>query len=164
MLYDAFDGSIRVVKLRSRQANCQICGDSPTIAYLADYPLFCSSGYNDGPKTISIIPVEKRISVYDLKELIGNQITLIDVREQVEFDICSIPGSKCIPFRLFEAHLEYWQEICKSADPIYFICRRGNESQRAVVWVQEKFGVDAFDIVGGLTKWSEVVDITFPSY
>jgi adenylyltransferase/sulfurtransferase len=48
LLFDGLNGSFREIKLRSRQGNCGVCGDSPKITeLLEDYPAFCGSGYND---------------------------------------------------------------------------------------------------------------------
>lgn len=51
---------------------------------------------------------------------------------------------------------------------IYAVCRRGNDSQRAVQLLlnrlQEKDKPDMFDLRGGLQAWSKEVDPDFPIY
>lgn len=47
---------------------------------------------------------------------------------------------------------------------LYVICRRGNDSQRAVKFLHENGFSLAKDIIGGLESWSEEVDDKFPSY
>lgn len=50
---------------------------------------------------------------------------------------------------------------------LYFICRRGNDSQLAVqlFTAQSKSHVaETKDIVGGLIEWSDTVDPNFPKY
>jgi len=50
---------------------------------------------------------------------------------------------------------------------VYVVCRRGNDSQRAVRLMQDKFGelpLTFKDIHGGLHKWAKDVDQNFPVY
>ena len=50
---------------------------------------------------------------------------------------------------------------------VYVVCRRGNDSQRAVKLLKEKFAdLDLVikDIEGGLHAWARDVDRSFPVY
>jgi len=102
---------------------------------------------------------------------------LIDVREPQELEICSLSSvSKNIPYSkmnseavmspLEEYFLERTKERSKTV-PVYVICRRGNDSQRAVKLLQSKFSylsLDFKDIQGGLHRWATDVDKSFPVY
>lgn len=46
------------------------------------------------------------------------------------------------------------------------ICRRGNDSQRAVKKLREliQANQDFFDVRGGLHAWAKEIDHTFPIY
>ena len=46
-MFDGLAGSFRVIKLRSRNPGCAVCGDAPTITELIDYEQFCQSRAND---------------------------------------------------------------------------------------------------------------------
>jgi adenylyltransferase/sulfurtransferase len=51
--------------------------------------------------------------------------------------------------------------------PVYVVCRRGNDSQRAVKILQSKFSdlsVTFQDIQGGLHGWAKEVEKDFPVY
>ena len=62
------------------------------------------------------------------------------------------------------------------AVPIYVCCRRGNDSQVAVLALRAQLEelsregentsmtVPIKDIIGGLTEWTNSVDPTFPKY
>ena len=50
-----------------------------------------------------------------------------------------------------------------AAPPIVVICRRGNNSQRAVVRLRE-LGVAAVDVIGGYQAWATEVDAEFSMY
>jgi adenylyltransferase and sulfurtransferase len=47
---------------------------------------------------------------------------------------------------------------------LYVVCRRGNDSQRAVQLLHEKGFIFAKDIIGGLQSWALDVDPDFPAY
>ena len=50
---------------------------------------------------------------------------------------------------------------------MYVVCRRGNDSQKAVVLLKEKLAslpVTIKDVKGGLTAWTKQVDPDFPTY
>lgn len=50
---------------------------------------------------------------------------------------------------------------------VFVVCRRGNDSQRAVRLLQSKFAelsIEIKDIKGGLHQWSKEVDPAFPLY
>lgn len=47
LVFDAQEMAFRTIKLRPRNRNCAICGDSPTITDVIDYIKFCGSSAND---------------------------------------------------------------------------------------------------------------------
>lgn len=48
--------------------------------------------------------------------------------------------------------------------PVYVVCRRGNDSQRAVQLLQPAGFPHAKDLRGGLQAWAEEADAAFPVY
>jgi adenylyltransferase/sulfurtransferase len=54
--------------------------------------------------------------------------------------------------------------VSESNAQLYVVCRRGNESQRAVQYLHKKGFNSAKDIVGGLESWAQSVDPNFPTY
>ena len=46
-MFDGLDGTFRSIKLRSRQTNCPVCGDNPTVTQLIDYEQFCGAKASD---------------------------------------------------------------------------------------------------------------------
>ncbi|RMJ27436.1 hypothetical protein PHISP_01692 [Aspergillus sp. HF37] len=114
--------------------------------------------------------------------------TLIDVREKAQFDICNLENSINIPISTILASsaramkdtngdlsgdVPPWlpADITyqESTDPVYVVCRLGNDSQVAVQKLKE-LGVDrggerfVGDIRGGLQAWREQVDPELPEY
>lgn len=50
---------------------------------------------------------------------------------------------------------------------VYVMCRRGNDSQKAVKSLQEIFqgsNLEIKDVIGGIHAWSKKIDCTFPVY
>lgn len=110
--------------------------------------------------------------------------TIIDVREKVQYDICHLDNSINIPISRIlstpapanehEAQpLPPWLPTDSitpdSTDPIYVVCRLGNDSQVAVRRFKE-LGLDrggerfVGDIRGGLSAWKREVDPEWPEY
>ena len=63
--------------------------------------------------------------------------------------------------------LERWRAArptaADAAAPVAVICRRGNDSQVAVLQLRQ-LGVAAVDVVGGYEAWAAEVDPDFPVY
>lgn len=126
------------------------------------------------PPKLKLLAPESRISSKEYKGRIisGEPHILVDVRPEHHYKIVSIPNSLNIPLARLEARLpeissalkEQEKEGTGSGANLYVICRRGNDSQRAVDYLRNK-GFDlAKDIVGGLESWANDVDPNFPMY
>lgn len=85
----------------------------------------------------------------------GNEkITILDVREPVEYAFGHIPGAKHIPIGELE---ERFEELGKDQD-IYVICRTGNRSDLACRQLAEKGLKKVVNVVPGMTKWSGPIE------
>ncbi|NXD52752.1 MOCS3 sulfurtransferase, partial [Corvus moneduloides] len=184
LMFDALEGRFRNIKLRPKKADCAVCGDNPSITCLQDYEAFCGSSATDKCRTLQLLPSQDRISVHQYKELLDEQVphVLLDVRPQVEVDICRLEHAVHIPLSKLEEKneesMQYLQKrICEEKQrtddqtslPVYVVCKLGNDSQKAVKILQElpakEFGsVLAKDIKGGLMAWATKIDSTFPQY
>ncbi|XP_022799067.1 adenylyltransferase and sulfurtransferase MOCS3-like isoform X2 [Stylophora pistillata] len=106
LIYDALDGRFLTIKLRPRQSNCAVCGDNPSIRKLMDYELFCGASATDKTPSLEILQEQQRISVHEYKRLIDecSPHILLDVREPVELEICSLPVETLnIPLRVLHS-------------------------------------------------------------
>lgn len=57
------------------------------------------------------------------------------------------------------------QQQAQQPPPVYVVCRRGNDSQRAVAALRAAgVAVHAVDVVGGMEGWAAQVDPGFPTY
>ncbi|GJJ70548.1 adenylyltransferase and sulfurtransferase [Entomortierella parvispora] len=161
----------RTIKLRKRKAECIMCGDAPTITRLIDYVKFCGSSATDKTPDLFLIPLQERLTCEGYKKILETHTPhlLLDVREKVQFDICSLPSSLNIPLKdleLPESIEQVKKRLNAKDEPVYIVCRRGNDSQPAVRILQEQ-GIttgDIKDIVGGLNLWTDKIDPSFPKY
>lgn len=170
LVLDGLRGAIRTITLRQHSPTCAVCGDSPTITDTIDYVQFCGSGPNDKEPSVSILPSNKRISCKELKELRkgAQSLFLLDVRPAAHFEICHLPGSINIPIDVLPEQMDDVRKMLSEGQfrEAFVICRRGNDSQRAVKLLEEGVGKEAVfcDVAGGLTAWASTVDPQFPMY
>ena len=94
MVYDALDMTYRTIKIRKDPA-------TPKITELIDYEEFCGVVSDAAAEAAADSTVTPR----ELREMIdsGKPLALIDVREQVEWDINRIEGAELIPKSEFES-------------------------------------------------------------
>eukprot|EP00118_Oscarella_pearsei_P007788 m.38965 g.38965 ORF g.38965 m.38965 type:complete len:440 (+) comp32654_c0_seq6:18-1337(+) len=179
LLFDGAAGSFRLINLRPRQKSCNVCGESPSVTQLQDYEQFCGSSASDKTKTIQLLSNDQRSSCKEYNEVrrsLSPHI-LLDVREPSHYRICSLPNSLNVPLKELERNEAKVEEILSEAKPIYVVCQRGNDSQRAVdlllhkalkatskTELQLKQKLTLKDITGGLQAWAKEIDPTFPTY
>ena len=91
-----------------------------------------------------------------------NAPVLLDVREQVEHDFCSLPGSRLVPLgELAERvdDLADWRER-----EIVVYCHHGVRSAHAIGLLRQ-FGFGRLvNLAGGIDRWSLEVDWGVPRY
>lgn len=164
LLYDGSSCSFRTIKLRGKNKNCAVCGDSPTIEKLIDYEQFCGMAATDKDSGLTLLDSCERISVEDYNE-VSDKHLLIDVRSANEFEICQMKSAINIPMKLLLADKindELKQQMERT--PVFVVCRRGNDSQIAVRHLSEKLNIKSKDLVGGLHAWAREIDNNFPVY
>jgi rhodanese-related sulfurtransferase len=89
----------------------------------------------------------------------GESLTLLDVREEWELGVASVPDVVHIPMgevadRLGE--LERGREVV-------VLCRSGRRSLQVANFLQQN-GFQAVNLAGGILAWSRELDATIPTY
>ena len=86
-------------------------------------------------------------------------ITIIDTRDETQFGICHIPGSSNIPLaKLADIQFD------KFLQPVYLVCRLGNDSRQAVSELSNRYPeLEFVNIEEGLAGWAKE-DPMFPVY
>jgi adenylyltransferase/sulfurtransferase len=90
----------------------------------------------------------------------GRPVTILDVRNPQEWDICRIEGAKLIP-------LPELQDRLGELDPASTIvaqCHSGMRSARAVNFLRQMGFSRAVNLAGGIEAWSVQVDPSVPRY
>lgn len=181
LLLDALSGRIRNVKLRGRSLQCEACGDNAVLTRQTfsdfDYEKFTQTPLSTGPLTLNLLSPDGRISSREYSEKVaeGEPHVLVDVRPAHHYKIVSLPNSMNIPLSTLEGKLSEISSALEkeakkrtldggSSASLFVICRRGNDSQRAVQLLHTLGFTSAKDIIGGLESWAHNVDPKFPTY
>jgi len=104
----------------------------------------------------------QEVSVDELKEKIDNKedFVLVDVREQNEFDICSLGGLE-IPMSQI---MTRYQEIPKDK-PVIIHCKSGKRSANVISALEQNFGYDSLsNLEGGILAWADEIDPEMDQY
>lgn len=103
----------------------------------------------------------KEISPKDLEQkLEQGTVTLIDVREPDELEICKIDQAINIPLSQFEGRYE---EVSKEGY-VVVMCRSGGRSGRAIELLESKGYTNLANLKGGILAWADDVDQSLEKY
>jgi adenylyltransferase/sulfurtransferase len=157
--FDALKAKFREFKLR-RDPKCPVCGEHPTITEPIDYEQFC--GIPQAAAAEAAEAPVPTITVKELKEKLDKKdpFVLVDVREQYEYDICRIPGSKLIPLTELPSRMSELD----SADEIVLHCKTGGRSGRALKMLREAGFSKLSNVEGGIEAWADQIDPSVPKY
>jgi rhodanese-related sulfurtransferase len=105
------------------------------------------------------MPVSE-IEPRELQDLLARrEVTLIDVREPWEAEICSIEGGTLVPMGSLPQRL---QEI-PADKPVALYCHHGVRSLM-VAGFMAKQGYDARSLAGGIAAWAEEIEPKMARY
>jgi adenylyltransferase/sulfurtransferase len=155
LLYDALEMSFDQVQL-SKNPECPVCGDHPTVTELIDYVQFCGL---DPAEVLEpnweITPTELAARIRD-----GGHPVLLDVREPHEWEIAHLEGATLIP----QGNLLARMNELSTADEIVLYCRSGQRSARALTLLREAGFRRLKNLRGGINAWARTVDPSLPQY
>lgn len=128
--------------------------DAEPVTHLVDYDLFCgltragSGGAENGsPREVTAPQLAAELDS-------GADLTLLDVREQWEAEIVSLPGAVLVPLSRLDTALN---ELDTSR-PIVVYCHLGVRSERALALLEDAGIRGARHLAGGIESWSRSVD------
>ncbi|XP_011635708.1 adenylyltransferase and sulfurtransferase MOCS3 isoform X1 [Pogonomyrmex barbatus] len=178
LLFDGTETKFHNVRLRPKNPDCAICGEHRVIHELIDYEEFCGAKANDKEPNLNLLKKEERISVEEYNQIVkidSKPHILIDVRSPEEYQICHLQNSINLPFtqlnkdhnlKLIKDNIKKVQEEHHSVD-LYLMCRRGNDSQKAVQYLKKILAEETLeirDIIGGIHAWSNKINQKIPKY
>ncbi len=155
---DALTTRFTELKIRKDPA-CPLCGEHPTITELVDYDAFCAGpapadSAELAPGTSELAPAAAA------RHLAAGGVTLLDVREPFEWNISRIQGARLIPLGQLSARLS---EL-SPASPVIVYCHTGQRSRRAVDAMRAAGFARAYNLTGGIDRWSREIDPSLPRY
>ena len=89
----------------------------------------------------------------------GESLTLLDVREEWELGVASVPDVVHIPMGEVADRLG---ELDRSRE-VVVLCRSGRRSLQVANFLQQN-GFQAVNRAGGILAWSRELDATIPTY
>ena len=91
----------------------------------------------------------------------GHDVQLVDVREEMEFDYCHLPGSLLLPLDEVPRRAA---EI-RTEGSVVLVCHHGVRSAQALGYLRQRLGrTNVLNLRGGVAAWAEQVDPSFPRY
>ena len=147
MVYDALDMTYRTIKIRKDP-------ETPKITELIDYEAFCGVVSDEAAAAAADATVTPR----ELRDMIdsGRNIALIDVREQVEWDINHIDGAELIPKSALEAG-DGLARMPQDRTAVLY-CKTGVRSAEALAAVKKAGFSDALHLQGGIVAWAKQLE------
>lgn len=147
MIYDALEMSYRTIRIRKDPS-------TPKITELIDYEQFCGAVSEDAAAATSgstITPQELR-AMLDA----GKKLALIDVREQVEWDIVHIDGAQLVP----KGQIVSGEGLAQLPQdrPTVLYCKSGVRSAEALAAVKQAGFSDAVHLQGGIVAWARQIE------
>lgn len=157
LLIDALTMQFRTINIR-RDPECPACG-TREIRELIDYEAFCGTSHTGNGAGESAIG---DISPAELKERIarGDDIQLLDVREDWEWQIARLPGAQLIPLGDLERGLT---TLDRDRETVIY-CKSGTRSLHAAGELADAGFRRVLNLSGGILRWSRDVDPTVPRY
>ena len=92
--------------------------------------------------------------------LVDDEVTLVDVREQWEFDICQIKGAILIPMGEIT---ENYVNLNKNKK-IALYCHSGIRSMHVADFLLSKGFQSLANLQGGIDAWAQEIDTTVERY
>ena len=103
-----------------------------------------------------------QIDVVELERLRkeNQELTLLDVREKWEVEICAIAGSVNVPLSTLPQNLAQ----LPSQGPMVVLCHHGARSMQAVAWLRQNGFGNATNLSGGIDAWARRIDPAMATY
>lgn len=105
----------------------------------------------------------KIISPIELKSIMdktSDNIQLIDIRDEYEYDICCIGGEKINMYEIPDKI----EKISKNKKVVIY-CRSGSRSANIVNLLEKNYSFDnIYNLDGGIMRWREEIDSSLKAY
>jgi rhodanese-related sulfurtransferase len=116
--------------------------------------LFLPACATSAPATeeIDLATLPRDVDVQTVQALLGREdVLMIDVREQYEYDEGHIPGITLIPMSELPDRLD---EIPADV-PVILACRSGNRSNQMALYLEQQGFDNIHNMLGGILAWEQ---------
>lgn len=157
LVLDALDMRFREMKI-SKNPDCVLCGNAPTITTLTDSQYSCVITPKSGETSMDH---HEFISPCELAERLDNDdVLLVDVRSPEERAICAIENSISIPLQELTSRIS---ELNKQREVVIY-CKSGIRGAKAVELLNAEGFARVRNLDGGIIAWAKEVDREMPGY
>ncbi len=147
----------------TRNRECALCGDHPTITAPVAYSDTCVY-HGEEDLGEAEIDDDTRITPRAAKKRIerGEELFILDVREPIEYQMSHLPKTLLIPMGTLPARVA---ELDAQRDSeIVVLCHHGIRSQMVSGWLRRQGFKKVKNLEGGIDRWSAEADPTIPRY
>jgi len=158
LLIDTLGMQFRTVNIR-KDPTCPACG-TREIQALIDYEQFCGVRAAEAePRAVGgFVEIAPRELQSRLSR--GEELQLIDVREQFEWDIARIAGARLVPLATLPDVLE---TLDRNREVVLY-CKGGSRSRAAATHLADAGFPRVTNLTGGILRWQAEVDPTLARY
>jgi len=157
----------------ARNPACPLCGDHPTITELVDYEAFCgvtdgmpsgasAAGADDATRGFGEVSARELAQMLEARERGERAFELVDVRDEGELQVVSLPGARAIHLEEFRAGTAL--EKLPDGIPVVVMCKSGVRSAEAAGLLARSGRSDVHNLTGGVLAWVHDVDPSLPVY
>lgn len=100
------------------------------------------------------------VETFDRLRRTGSDVTVLDIREPWERDICTLEPSLAIPLGQLPDRLD----CVPRAGALVVLCHHGVRSRRATLWLHGQGFPAAVNLDGGIDAWAGRIDRTMTRY
>uniref|UniRef100_A0A672PGQ4 Molybdenum cofactor synthesis 3 n=1 Tax=Sinocyclocheilus grahami TaxID=75366 RepID=A0A672PGQ4_SINGR len=156
LMFDGQEGRFHSIRLRPKQAECVVCGETPTVTELQDYEQFCGSAATDKCRRLILLTKEQRVSVQEYKAVLDIEVDICHLPTSINIPLSSLENKKAEHITLLKDTIsDHKQQMdSKSQVPVFVVCKLGNDSQKAVQLLEKMSGqeveqIAVKDVIGG---------------
>ena len=153
LLIDALGPTFRTVKIHPNPL-CPACG-THQISALLDDPRYCRV---PSEPPVDLVPSLTPAELLERRQR-GEDLDLVDVREQGEWDLGIIQGARHAPLSSFAEALPSFD----GRREVIVYCRSGIRSARVVMQLLA-LGIPSKNLTGGILRWADEIDPSLPRY
>jgi sulfur-carrier protein adenylyltransferase/sulfurtransferase len=158
VLVDTLAMKFRTVTVRKDPA-CPACG-TREIQALIDYEQFCGVRASEAePRAVGgFVEITPRELTSRLAR--DEDLQLIDVREQFEWDIAHLPGARLVPLASLPDAID---SLDKTREVVVY-CKGGSRRRAAATHLADAGFARVANLAGGILRWRDEVDPTLTPY